>query len=773
MSNEEKPHLPTPNAQSGGALAERPPSSIAVPQSGVYYRPPDEDEINLLDLWWILVRRKWTVMIFFLIVTTAGITASFLMTPIYRAEATLLIDREPPKVVEYQDIAPVESASSREDFYQTQYGLLKSRSLAKRVFEELDLARHPVFAANQSPSLWGRLKASLKNLWTAQSPKAAEGNDGNLNLKMDGLINRFQQGITVEPVKNSRLVKVYYDSPDPKLSAQVVKTLAQAFINANLERRYDATAYARDFLKDRLLQIKARLEETEQKLVEYANDHEIINFDESQSLVAQKLKEMSASLSAAQEERAKAEAFYQQMQRTAGGGLPQVLESPMIQQLKASLAQLEGKYGENLHVYKPDYPKMKQLREQITKLQGKIDEEVNNVRAAIQSNYEAAVTLENLLAGKVKTAKEEIKDLAQRSIEYQVLKRETDTNRQLYEGLLQRYKEVGVAGGVGLNNISVVDPAKIPLESHKPNIKLNALLAMVLGLFGGIGLAFLFEHLDDTLKQSEEMEQLLGLSALGLIPLVPNQNKALPAGESLALVSVEDKRSSFAEAYRSVRTALQFSTPEGAPKSLLVTSAGKGEGKSTTAVSLAIHFAQAGQKVLLVDSDLRNPSLHRVLEMDNGVGLTNYLAGEATPVEISQPTTISNLFLITTGPLPPDPAGLLGSAKMMSLLSMAKEKFDHVILDSPPVLGLADALVLGNLVDGTLFVVSAGDTRRAFAQGAIKRLRTGQTRILGGVLTKFDSRSHGYGYGYGYHDYYYYPQEDSQTALPPSDQKVA
>jgi capsular exopolysaccharide synthesis family protein len=476
---------------------------------------------------------------------------------------------------------------------------------------------------------------------------------------------------------------------------------------------------------------------------------------------------MSESLVAAQEERARAEALYQQMEKTSGQGLSQVLESPMIQSLKGSLAKLEGEYGENLHIYKPDYPKMEQLQEQATRLRAEIDKEVNNVQTAIRSNLEAAITLENLLRGKVQAAKGKIKDLAQRSIQYQVLKRETDTNSQLYEGLLQRYKEVGIAGGVGLNNISVVDPAKIPLEFYKPNIKLNALLAMVLGLFGGVGLAFLFEHLDDTLKRSEEIERALGLPNLGLIPIFRSPNKALPRGDSLALVSIEDKRSAFAEAYRSVRTALQFSTPEGTPKSLQVASAGKGEGKSTTAASLAIHFAQVGQKVLLIDADLRNPSLHRALGTDNSLGLTNHLAGEATPVEISQPTTIPNLFLITAGPLPPDPAGLLGSAKMMSLLSTAKEKFDQVIVDGPPVLGLADALLLGNLVDGTLFVVAAGNTRRTFAQGAIKRLRTGQTRILGGMLTKFDNRSH----GYDYVDYYY--GDDPHASLLPPDQQAA
>lgn len=772
MDNEEKSSFSALRVESGQALAERPASSVALPQAGVYYDDSDEDEINLLDLWRVLVRRKWTILIFFLIVTVAGVTASFLMTPTYRAKVTLLINRETPKVVEYQDISSAATASSGQDFYQTQYGLLKSRALASRVVEDLGLVQRANLGAEQDTSLWSRLTSSLE---------AAFGEDQSLNDAADkasreeikaGLVGRIQRGLTVEPVRDSQLVTVYYDSPDPQFSAQVANALAEAFITTNMERRYDATSYARDFLQDRLLQVKARLEETEQKLVQYANRHDIINVGEDQSLVARELQEMSVALAAAQEDLARKKAIYQQMQEATGQGLPQILESPIIQQLKVTLGQVERDYGENLYVYKPDYPKMEQLRDRIVHVKARIAEEVGNVRSAIRSNYEAAMALERLLRAKVQAMKQETKDLAQRRIQYQVLKRETDTNRQFYDGLLQRYKEVSVAGGVGLNNISVVDPARIPEVAYKPDIKLNALLAMVLGLMGGIGLAFLFEHLDDTLKQSDEMEQLLGLPALGLIPLLDARNKVLPSGEALALIGHEDKRSTFAEAYRSVRTALQFSTPEGAPKSLLVTSAGKGEGKSTTAASLAIQFAQTGQKVLLIDADLRNPSLHRTLELDNSLGLTNYLAGESTPVEISQPTIVPNLFIISSGPLPPDPAGLLGSARMLSLLSTAQEKFDYVIVDGPPILGLADALVLGNLVEGTLFVVSAGNTRRAFAQGAIKRLRTGKTHILGGILTKFDSRSHGTGYGYGYSDYYYY-SDDSRPALPAVDQKVA
>lgn len=773
MSNEEQPNLSSYQAEYGRALVERPSSSVALTQPGIYYRDADEDEINLLELWQVIVRRKWTILTFFLITTIAGVTASFLMTSIYRSGVTLLINRETPKVVEYQDIAPGAAASSSHDFYETQYGLLKSRALASRVVEELGLLQRADSSVEQDVFLWGRLKSALNVAFgIGQDSNDTSSNEDREQIKED-LVDQIQEGLTVEPVENSQLVKVYYDSPDPELSARVTNALAQAFITTNMERRYDATSYARDFLQDRLLQIKARLGEAEQKLAEYANRHNIINVDENQSLVAQELQEMSGALAAAQEERAKSEAIFQEMQESPGQGLPQILESAIIQELKQNLGQLEGEYGKSLFVYKPDYPMMVQLQDRIAHVKARIREEVENVRGAIRSNYEAALALERLLQEKVQVAKQKFKDLNQRSIQYQVLKRETDANRQFYEGLLQRYKEVSVAGGVGLNNISVVDPARVPDAAYKPDITLNALIAMVIGLIGGIGLAFLFDHLDDTLKESDEMEQALGLATLGFIPLLKTRNKTLLEGEALALISHEDKRSAFAEAYRSVRTALQFSTSEGAPKSLLVTSTGKGEGKSTTAVSLSIHFAQTGQKVLLIDADLRNPSLHRALGVGNDLGLTHHLAGEATPVEISRPTVVPHLFLITSGPLPPDPVGLLGGAKMASLLSMAREKFDYVIVDGPPVLGLADALVLGNLVAGTLFVVSAGETRRAFAQGAIKRLRTGQTRILGGIITKFDRRSHGSGYGYSYYSDYYYYNSDSLPSLPSSDQKVA
>jgi capsular exopolysaccharide synthesis family protein len=441
-----------------------------------------------------------------------------------------------------------------------------------------------------------------------------------------------------------------------------------------------------------------------------------------------------------------------QMQRTKHQGLAQVLDNPVVQELKQLESKLQAEYQDNLKVYKPGYPKMQRLQGQINKIQQEIDNEVANVRSSVRVNYEAAYSNELLLAEEFEKAKQGVLALQDSSIEYRILEREVDTNRELYEGLLQRYKEVGVAGGVGSNNVTVVDPAQVPQYKFKPNMGKNVFLATLFGLFGGIALAFFLEHMDDTIKVPEQLENSLRLSTLGVIPQVRGDNSGT---DNLAFLAVDDPRSAFAEAYRSVRTALQFVSSEGLPNTLLITSSSMSEGKSTTALTLAINIAQTGKKVLLIDADLRKPSLHKTLGLSNARGLTNCLTGEAKPAEVVQPTMVPKLFAILTGPLPPNPAELLAGPRMMSLLSLATEKFDLVMIDGPPVLGLADALILGNLIDGTLLVVEAGSTRIGNAQGAVKRLNHARTRLLGGILTKFDARSGSYGYSQGYYAYEY------------------
>jgi capsular exopolysaccharide synthesis family protein len=511
----------------------------------------------------------------------------------------------------------------------------------------------------------------------------------------------------------------------------------------------DASSYAKTFLNDRLQQIRVKLEESEKALNDFMRRETIVRVDEKNpGPESQALSEFTAALARAQNERIRAEALYKQTGTADASALTAVLDNRVIQELKTRKAKLEGDYQEGLKVFKPSYPKMLQLESQIAETQAKIEEEVKAVRGALKANYEAALAQEKMLQDKLEESKRTVLSMQDRSFQYNLLKRDVDTYRQLYEGLLQRYREVGVAGGVGVNNITVVDRAEVPTWPYKPSLQRNLAIALAIGLMGGIGLAFFFEHLDDSLKVPQDIEKELGLPVLGVIPLVPSRDD-----DELAVTENTDPRSGLAEAYRSVRTALQFSTDQGMPKLLMVTSTDTSEGKSTTALSLAIQVALAGKTVLLIDGDLRKSSLHKKLGVPNAVGLTNHLASDAQPADVTRPCAIPKLFLMPSGPLPPNPAELLGGNRMASLLKLAAERFDHVIIDGPPVLGLADAPLLGSLADAAVLVVQSGATSRRQAREAVKRLRATRTHLVGGILTKMGA--HGRAYGYHSHQYYY------------------
>jgi len=713
----------------------------------------EEDEINLRDLWQVLVHRRLVVFIFFLIVVSATIIATYLSTPIYRSSLTMQIDRDTPKVLDYQDLAPAESVYEK-DYYQTQYELLKSRSLAQRVIDQLGLKTNTLFTGEKPGALAS--KSETDALLGVDQPDT--GDEKNTTHQKNKLIDLFLGNLTIEPVKRSRLVNIHYDSADASLAASINNAIAKNYINLNLERRFNASSYAKTFIEDRLRQIKANLEDSERQIIEFARDNEIINISDTQPIIVKQLQQVNDTLANAEKKRIEAEALYEEMLDTKGHGLNKILDSSVIQQLKQLKAELESEFQEKLNIYKPEYPTMRQLQGRINEIQQKIEDEVANIRSAIFSSYKAQKREENILLDKLSDLKKQVLDLQDRSIHYKILQRETNTNNQLYQGLLQRLKEVGVAGGISTNNITIIDKAEIPNKKHKPSLRLNALLAMIFGLIGGVFLAFFFEYFDDTIKAPSDLEKHTLLPVLGLVPELKSASTTHKTDSiELGLLSHNDPRSAIAEAYRSTRTALQFSTPSGAPSILLVTSASPGEGKTTSALNIATTFSQMGKTVLLIDTDLRNPSIHTALGLDNSQGLTNYLAGDAKPVDISKHTLISRLFAIPSGPLPPNPAELLTSDKMNALLEQAKEKFDCVVLDGPPVMGLADALVLANVSDGTVVVIESGATRHEHLQAALKRLHATKAAIVGGILSKYSPRS---GEDY-YNSYYYYQREDT------------
>ncbi len=715
------------------------PPQPAFPQAGLPgpVAAEEDDEIDLRRLFAVLHRRRWVIGLCFLLVVTVSFVAVYLSTPIYRATLMLQIDREPVKILDYQGVDGGELKAGDKDFYQTQYELLQSRALAHRVIDQLGLAERGLLEPE---------KDGLKALFGWGEGQAAA--DERTRRKI--LADRFQQALSVEPLRNTRLVRIHFDHPDPKVALEVVNAVAETFMDMNIERRFEASAYAKEFIREQLAQVQAKLEDSERRLVEFAREHEIVTMAEGGSVDAQRLREINMALSRAEQARIEAESRYQHLVgQGAVIGAPAGVDSPVIQELKKAKARLEAEYNEKLLLYKPAYPMMVELRGRIDELEAQIAEEGAQILAALRSEYLAAKAKEDMLRERLEAVKQEVLALRDRSIQYNILQREVKTNRELYNGLLQRLKEVGVAGGVDTNNIAIVDPAELPIAPYKPKVGLVVMLGAILGLLGGVLLAFVVEFMDDTVQRPEDLEERVGLPLFGLIPAVPPQEgQANPA-----LLTVADPAGAVAEAYRSLRTALMFATPEGAPRLLQLTSAGPGEGKSTSAVNIAASFAQMGSKVLLIDADLRNPSLHHLIGLPNAAGLSNVLVGEVEAKDAVQATTLTGLFVMTSGPIPPNPAEILGGPGMEGLLAKVRERFDHVVIDGPPVLGLADALVLAHHVQATLVVASAGETRLGHLEAVLKRLYHAHARVLGGVLCKVQE-SHG-AYG-GYHSYYYY-----------------
>ncbi len=717
----------------------------------------DEDDasaLTLSDLLGMVLKHKWTLLLVVIVATSIAGINTFLLRPTYRATAVIQIERAPARIVDFRTADPDQASVDEFLGLKTQYELLRSRSLAERVIDELQLDRSKAMAS-RAPAAPAKADAS------SAAPEGFVGRvvSGYRKLSTpsitdpeilgrEAVVGAFLGALAIEPVQNSRLVRVSVDNVDPSLAAKIANTTAQTFVSLGQERRIDSSAYAKTFLEDQIKQMKSRLEDSERKLNAYAQQKQILTLDEKTSAINQTYIEYASALSKAEQERIKAESFYNQVKNNPERA-PAALESRLLTSLKEQKSKLELEYQQNLRVFKPEFPKMLQIKAQIDELDTTIKKELSGMGAVAKSQYDAAVAQENQLRERLNSTRKQVLTTQDNSIDLNLLKREADTNRQLYDSLLERLKQVNISSNLTTNNLSIVDSANVPLFPYKPNLQSNLLGGLGIGLFLGLCLVFLLEYLDDSIRFPEMVERVLGVPLMGVVPV---GDKKRSDANSIALEVHSDPRSSMAEAYRSVRTALQFSTSHGAPKRLLVTSTTRDEGKSTTALALAINFAQMGHQVLLIDGDMRNPSVHKMLGIPNELGLSNLLSDDARGETLIQPTVVPNLSVLTAGPSPPNPVDLLMGPKLMQLLDKASSVgITHVIVDGPPILGIADSIVLGNQIEDTLFIVRAASTRKANIRDALRRLRMSGVWPRGAVLTFAPARAlQGYGAYYGY-----------------------
>lgn len=697
-------------------------SSLAAPGAA----PLQVAGFELGDVLRVLSERRWIILGATVLGLILGIVATLMMTPLYRSTVLLEMNSEGSQVIAGVGAAKNQGAVQRaanQELLATQIGLLRSETLTRRVVQDLNLASDPAFGGEQ----------------------------GARQQRFDRAASVVMRNTVVEPVKGSLLIKVIHTSSDRALAAKVANGIADGFIASSLERKYDSSAYARQFLEDQLARTKASLEESERKLNDYAIRSGLFRTPgvvvdgrvaEGATLAASDLAQLSEALNQARVRRINAEQAY----RNSGVTFAAEQAAGIADQMRQR-ADLLAQYEEKARLFKPDYPMMRELKARIDGLDAAIRSErarsSGNKRDELRGEFESARQAEAQLTAKITAIKSEVQDERNRSIQYTILQRESDTNRQLYDALLQKYKEVGVAGGVGQSMMSIVDQAKPPARAFSPNLPFNAIAGLLLGLGVGIALAFVLHLLFDSIADPVDVRNKLHLPVLGVVPLDTEDRTLM---EALA-----DRKSDISEAYYSVRTALKFVRPEGPPKSLLVTSTKAGEGKSTSAYAIASAMARIGSKVLLIDADLRKPTF--VSSREDGYGLAHLLGSDEPMSSYLEATQIENLSLLPVGRYVGSAAELLSSNRLPVIIAESQDQFDMVVIDGPPVLGLTDAPLLGSAAEATAMVIESKSSRTADIVEMVRRLSEAGSQLIGVILTKV--ASNGGGYGYNYYSYSY------------------
>lgn len=727
-------------------------------------------EMHLFD-YLIVVRKHLALSLTFLLTLVSVVAiATFKMKPVYVATARVEINRDSPSFMPFQNgQAGGEYYYDMDDYIETQSKVLQSDTLALDTIKSLQLWKYPEFRSDPS------VVAQLMNI----------SDPSQVPLKRPAILGNFLGRLTVKRIPNSNLLQVSFESQDPQLAAMVVNKHLQNFIDENYRTHYESAKRASDWLEEQLADFKSRVEKSEDARLAYERENQIWTVSEGQDLTTQKLGDLNKQLTDAQAERMKDEASYVMVRDGHVDALPQVQQNPVIQDLVKQQNALKDQYADAVNKYGPNFPKVKRLQAQLDAVSKSITLQEQAVAAEITTQYHTAVQREQLLQQALGAQEKQANDSAQKMVQYNILKREAETNKQLYEGLLQKLKEAGLSAGMRSSNLSIVDPAMVPPAPARPQKGRDITLAFIVGLVGGIGLAFFREYLDNTVKTPDDIENLTHLPSLAVVPslsggnghLNPTRMKMLKSGEAksgrehgkrVALISHEQPQSQIAEAFRALRTSLLLSRADQPPQVILVTSALPKEGKTTAAVNLAVTLAQLGDRTLLVDSDLRKPGIAKLLGMSGALrtGLSSYLAGASDLDGCTYPYPgVPELSVIPAGPIPPNPADLLSSQRLVEAIEALRQRYKFVVVDSPPIMLATDAVILSTWSDGVLLVARSGETPKGAFSRAQELLASVKCRLLGVILNAVNTSAPDYYYSYRYYPYYgeYYGPEHSEA----------
>ncbi len=714
------------------------------------------EEVHLLDYWRVVVKRRRLILATLLVILTAVVIYVFTAVPVYRGTAQILIERANPNLLSPQEMFAIDP--SGQDFYQTQYRILESRAIAREVIKRLDLARHPEYepVARRGFSLLAPL-SWLRGSTTASAMSLQESDTR--------MVNALQSRLSIKPIRNSRIVEISFESTDPKLAAMGANSVAQAYIDWNLGLRIKSTQSASGFLDEQVKQAKQKMEASEQAIQQYREKYGLTLMTtqsdgqrQAEDISRQRLRQVNTQLTDATNRRIEAETKYKkalELMRTpeTADSIPEVVMSPIIMSMKDKEVQLVREKTEKAGRFGPKHPVMVALDQELENLRKLKRQEIVNIVNALKANFEVASRQEGSLLAAMRSSEGETISRDKIAIQFQVLQQEAESNRQLYDLLLKRLKETSVTEENRTVNIHVVDAAEQPREPVKPQKAKGLMFALVFGLGLGAGAAFFTEYLDDTVKNPEDLEKYVNVPYLGSIPRFDLDEEGKVASDLMVL---ENPKSPISEAYRGLRTGILFSRPDRSPKSILVTSAAASEGKTLTCVNVATVMAFAGERTLLVDLDMRRPRTHKSLAMKNDQGMSNILVGDGDWRSVVQETKVTNLYFISSGPIAPNPAELIASGKMITLIEEWKASYDRIIIDSAPISAVTDPVLLSRLVDGTVLVAHAGVTSRHVIASAIRQIHDVQGRVLGAVLNDIDTSHDDYYYHYHYyrHDYY-------------------